>query len=201
VRETLAAILVFLLLSAWAMAQATGSIRGIVTNSSGARIFGALVAVERADGSQSMTVTDGEGAFKFSSLTPGNYSVKISAAGMFDWSDVNVPASATPEPDPVLAVLQVSPEVTTVTVRPSTFTQHRPDVTLLDLDLPHAEGVSALQEILRIDAAACVLGSMTYEEDESCKHALRAGARSCVTKDRLNQDLVSLIRGCAGLHD
>ena len=81
------------------------------------------------------------------------------------------------------------------------FTQHRPDVTLMDLDLPHGEGIAALQEILKIDPAACVLGSMTYEEDESCQHALRTGARSCVTKDRLNQDLVSLIRGCARRDD
>jgi len=61
-----------------------------------------------------MTATDGEGAFKISSLTPGNYSVKISAAGMSDWSKVNVPASATPEPNPVLAVLQVAPEVSSL---------------------------------------------------------------------------------------
>ncbi len=45
--------------------------------------------------------------------------------------------------------------------------------------------------------AACVLGLFTYEGDESDVHALRAGARSCLTKDRLNQDLVSLVRDCA----
>ena len=76
------------------------------------------------------------------------------------------------------------------------FTEHRPDITLMDLDLPGAEGLTALQEILKIDPAACVLGSLTYEEDESCKHALRVGAKSCITKDRLNQDLVPLIRDC-----
>jgi len=118
-RKTLTAILVFLSVSAWVMAQATGSFRGTVTDSSGARIFGAVVAVEGADGSRSTTVTDDEGAFKFSSLAPGNYRVKISAAGMSDWSNANVSVSETPEPNPVLAVLQVAPEVTTVTVRPS----------------------------------------------------------------------------------
>ena len=77
------------------------------------------------------------------------------------------------------------------------FTQHRPDVTLMDLDLPSAAGITAIQEILKIDPAACVLGLCTYEWDESSAHALRAGARSCLTKDRLNQDLVSLVRDCA----
>jgi len=77
------------------------------------------------------------------------------------------------------------------------FTQHRPDVTLMDLDLPYREGIVAIQKTLEIDPAACILGSLTHEEDESRAHALRAGARSCITKDRLNQDLVPLVRDCA----
>jgi two-component system NarL family response regulator len=76
------------------------------------------------------------------------------------------------------------------------FTQHRPDVTLMDLDLPSGAGITALERILKIDPAACVIGSSTYEWEESCAQALRAGARSCVTKDRLNQDLVALVRDC-----
>ena len=77
------------------------------------------------------------------------------------------------------------------------FSEHRPDVTLMDLDLPYAAGITAIQKILKIDPAACVLGLFTYEGDESHVHAQRAGARSCLTKDRLNQDLVSLVRECA----
>jgi DNA-binding NarL/FixJ family response regulator len=77
------------------------------------------------------------------------------------------------------------------------FTKHRPDVTLMDLDLPSAAGIRAIQEILKIDPATCVIGLLTYEGDPSCALAVRAGARSCVTKDRLNQDLVSLVRDCA----
>jgi len=76
------------------------------------------------------------------------------------------------------------------------FTKHRPDVTLMDLDLPSRAGITAIQEILKIDPAACVIGASTYQWDESCTKALRAGARSCITKDRLNQDLASLVRDC-----
>ena len=76
------------------------------------------------------------------------------------------------------------------------FIEHRPDVTLMDLDLPSAAGIAAIQEISRIDRTACVIGLMTHERDESGKHALRAGARSLITKDRLDQDLVPLIRAC-----
>jgi DNA-binding NarL/FixJ family response regulator len=77
------------------------------------------------------------------------------------------------------------------------FIDHRPDVTLMDLDLPSAAGITAIQEILKIDPAACVIGLYTYEGDASRARALRAGARSCITKDRLNEDLVSLVRDCA----
>ena len=77
------------------------------------------------------------------------------------------------------------------------FTQYRPSVTLMDLDLPSAMGITAIQEILKIDPGACVIGSSTYEWDESCTQALRAGARSCITKDRLNRDLAALVRDCA----
>ena len=74
------------------------------------------------------------------------------------------------------------------------FQKHQPDVTLMDLDLPSAKGITAIREILRIDPAACILGLMTYEQDGSSKLALRAGARTCLTKDRLNQDLASVVR-------
>jgi DNA-binding NarL/FixJ family response regulator len=72
----------------------------------------------------------------------------------------------------------------------------RPDVTLMDPDLTGA-GITALQEILKIDPDACVLELLTYEWEECRTQAPRAGARSCITKDRLNQDLVSLVRDCA----
>jgi DNA-binding NarL/FixJ family response regulator len=81
------------------------------------------------------------------------------------------------------------------------FTEHRPDVTLMDLDLPAGEAIAAIKAILKIDPSACVIGSSTYEWDESCTEALRAGARMCITKDRLNQDLVTLVRDCARRDD
>jgi DNA-binding NarL/FixJ family response regulator len=74
------------------------------------------------------------------------------------------------------------------------FAQHRPDVTLMDLDLPSSAAIAAIREILKIDPAACVLGLFTYEGDQSRVHAQRAGASGCLAKDRLNQDLASLVR-------
>jgi DNA-binding NarL/FixJ family response regulator len=77
------------------------------------------------------------------------------------------------------------------------FAEQRPDVILMDLDLPSAAGITAIQEILGIDESACIVGLLTHPEDPAGKYALRAGARSCITKDRLNNDLAPLIRDCA----
>jgi DNA-binding NarL/FixJ family response regulator len=76
------------------------------------------------------------------------------------------------------------------------FAEIRPDATLIDLDLPYATGIVAIQQILMIDPAACVIGLYTYDCDQAPGRALSAGARTCVTKDRLNEDLLPLIRNC-----
>jgi hypothetical protein len=108
--------LAFLFTSQCALAQATSSIYGNVTDSSTAPIFGAVVTVKGSDGSSYTTVTDSKGSFQISSLTPGNYRVQISAAGFSDWSASNVPASTTPESKPLRVIMKVAPAVTSVTV-------------------------------------------------------------------------------------
>jgi hypothetical protein len=100
----------------YAWAQGTGSIEGKVTDTAGYTILGAVVAVEGPDGSQHTTVTDESGAFRISSLTLGNYNVKISANGMTDWTAVNVPVSVNPDSHGLAAAMQVAASVTTVTV-------------------------------------------------------------------------------------
>jgi DNA-binding NarL/FixJ family response regulator len=75
------------------------------------------------------------------------------------------------------------------------FRQHRPGVVLMDLDLPTAGAIAAIREMLQIDQAARIFGLLTHEWDESGTWALRAGARSCITKDRLSLDLPALVRG------
>ena len=77
------------------------------------------------------------------------------------------------------------------------FSRHRPDVTLMDLDLPSAAGIAAILEILRFDPVTCVLGLCTYDEDALRAQAVRAGARRCITKDKVNSDLFCLVRDCA----
>ena len=74
------------------------------------------------------------------------------------------------------------------------FMRHRPDVILMDIDLPLAAGVQAIRRIIEIDPLACLLALSTYEEDDTRRQAMRAGARTCLAKDRLNKELIPLVR-------
>lgn len=76
------------------------------------------------------------------------------------------------------------------------FCKHRPEVVLMDLDLPESGGIRSIQAISAIDPTVRILGLLTHPRDEGAALALRAGARSCITKDRLDRDLVTLIREC-----
>jgi len=78
------------------------------------------------------------------------------------------------------------------------FRSHRPQMVLLDLDLPKFTGVRAIREIYSIDSTVSILGLFTHPSDECALLALSAGARACLTKDRLNRDLLMTIRGCFG---
>src|SRR5260370_16276066 len=74
-----------------ALAQATGSIQGKVTDSSGAPILGAVVAIQGADGNAHLTVTDIEGAFQIVSLAPPSSRVNISSTSFSYFSPSNLP--------------------------------------------------------------------------------------------------------------
>ena len=59
----------------------TGSIAGIVTDDSGARIPGAKVALQTGDGKEKSTVTRADGRYVLSGLAAGSYSVEVEMAG------------------------------------------------------------------------------------------------------------------------
>jgi DNA-binding NarL/FixJ family response regulator len=61
--------------------------------------------------------------------------------------------------------------------------QLRPDVVLMDLRMPHCDGVEATRRLREHDAGINVLVLTTYADDRSVIDALRAGARGYLTKD------------------
>ncbi len=83
--STLALILFSLMLASVVVTaqDASGSIRGTVYDSGGGRIAQAsVVIVSTATGLRFATASDGEGAFAFDLLQPGDYSGRVTAQGM-----------------------------------------------------------------------------------------------------------------------
>lgn len=74
------------------------------------------------------------------------------------------------------------------------FKEHRPHVTLMDLQLPMMSGLEAIQAIRRHDPAARVIVLTMYEGNEHIYRALTAGAATYLLKDTLSSDLIRVVR-------
>jgi DNA-binding NarL/FixJ family response regulator len=73
----------------------------------------------------------------------------------------------------------------------------RPDVVLMDLDLPAAGGVPATRRILAGTDATRVVMLMPPGSDDAVFAALRAGATGLLLKDAAPEELVSAVRAVA----
>jgi DNA-binding NarL/FixJ family response regulator len=75
--------------------------------------------------------------------------------------------------------------------------RERPDVVLMDLNMPGLDGTSATLALRERGSPAGVLVLTTYAEDESLFPALRAGARGYLTKDAGAAEIEQAIRDVA----
>jgi DNA-binding NarL/FixJ family response regulator len=74
------------------------------------------------------------------------------------------------------------------------FRAHRPDVTLMDLQMPEMNGVDAMIAIRGEFPDARVVVLTTYTGDVQVLRALKAGARGYLLKNLLHKELVETIR-------
>ncbi|WP_445147470.1 response regulator [Dyella sp. Tek66A03] len=74
------------------------------------------------------------------------------------------------------------------------FRAHRPDVTLMDLQLPDMSGVDAMCAIRSEFPSACILVLTTYRGDVQVANALRKGASGFLLKASLRKELRDAIR-------
>lgn len=74
------------------------------------------------------------------------------------------------------------------------FRELRPDVTLMDLQLPGISGLEAIRTIRRDDPGARIIVLTMYRGDEDIHRALEAGAATYLLKDTLSDDLIRVIR-------
>lgn len=74
------------------------------------------------------------------------------------------------------------------------FRKHRPDVTLMDLQMPDLSGIEAIIAIRSEFPNARILVLTTYAGDVQVMRALKAGARGYLLKGDVHTDLLETIR-------
>lgn len=74
------------------------------------------------------------------------------------------------------------------------FRAHRPDVTLMDLQMPEMSGVDAISAIRGEFPEARIIVLTTYAGDVQALRAMQAGARAYMLKDSLDHELLDTIR-------
>ena len=74
------------------------------------------------------------------------------------------------------------------------FRKHRPDVTLMDVQMPEMNGVDAIIAICGEFSEARIIVLTTYVGDVQVVRAIKAGARAYLLKNTLHKDLLDTIR-------
>ncbi len=74
------------------------------------------------------------------------------------------------------------------------FRTHRPDVTLMDLQMPEMNGLDALITIRTEFPEARIIVLTTYEGDAQILRAVKAGAQGYLLKNTLHSELLRTIR-------
>jgi DNA-binding NarL/FixJ family response regulator len=74
------------------------------------------------------------------------------------------------------------------------FRKHRPDVTLMDLQMPEVNGIDALSAICSEFLEARIIVLTTHAGDVQVSRALRSGARACLLKGLVGRELLETIR-------
>jgi len=74
------------------------------------------------------------------------------------------------------------------------FRKHRPDVTLMDLQMPEMGGIDAMSAIRSEFPEARIIVLTTYTGDVQVMRALKAGARAYLLKGLLRKELIETVR-------
>jgi DNA-binding NarL/FixJ family response regulator len=74
------------------------------------------------------------------------------------------------------------------------FRSHRPDVTLMDIQMPTVDGLEAIDRIREEFPDARIIVLTTYTGDMQVLRALRAGARAYILKGHVHKELLETIR-------
>jgi two-component system NarL family response regulator len=72
--------------------------------------------------------------------------------------------------------------------------EHLPDVVLLDLRMPHMDGLDVVREVTTARLPSKVIIMTTFESEEDVHRAIKAGARGYLLKDSTQEEILDAIR-------
>jgi DNA-binding NarL/FixJ family response regulator len=96
------------------------------------------------------------------------------------------------EPD-----MEVVGEATTGNEVVERAAEHRPDVILMDIQMPQLNGIEATRRILKANPTVGVVVLTMFEDDDSVFSAMRAGARGYVLKGASPSEILKVVRAVA----
>lgn len=80
------------------------------------------------------------------------------------------------------------------------FRFHRPDVTLMDIQLPGLNGIESISQIQKEFPSAKIIVLTTYSGDAQVVRAMKAGARAYLLKRQVHRELLETIRAVHAGH-
>lgn len=104
----------------------------------------------------------------------------------------------------IVRIVGLQPDMTVVAEASSgeeavdQFLRHRPDVTLMDLQLPAMSGLQAIRAIKQKHVDATIVVLTMYQGNEDIFRAVEAGVMGYLLKDTLPDDLIRVIREVHG---
>ncbi|MGQ9629512.1 MAG: response regulator [bacterium] len=70
----------------------------------------------------------------------------------------------------------------------------RPDLVIMDINMPVMDGLSAVEEIMRLDGEARIVMCSTEGDPETIKKCIDAGALDFITKPYTDSEVVSALQ-------
>jgi Carboxypeptidase regulatory-like domain len=177
------ALLAELIAGGTARGQATTSLRGTVTDSSGGYVAGASVTLTNTESKIARTATTGDdGGYQFLLLPPGTYTLTVAAAGFQKYEQTGLQLLVN-TPVTVNVQLKVGGGQETVTV-----TAEEPALNLVDASIGNSFDETRVREIplegrnvpdlLSLQAGVAYTGNRVADKDQDTRNGSVNGARS-----------------------
>lgn len=93
--------------------------------------------------------------------------------------------------------IDVAGQASSAEMAVSLFEQLRPDVTVIDLNMPEMGGLEAIKAIRCINRDARILALTTYQGDMLAREVLAAGASGYMIKSAMRKELIEAIQNIA----